>query len=145
MATFPFELVSPERLVYSGAVTEVIVPGSEGEFGVLAGHAPFVSTLKPGVLVIKGDGAEKKLFVRGGFAEANPAGLTVLAETAVPLADLRHDLLAQMIRDAEEDVEDAKGDAATLKATSYLDALKTTAAAIEADAHSVRIERLGVS
>jgi F-type H+-transporting ATPase subunit epsilon len=145
MATFPFELVSPERLVYSGAVTEVIVPGSEGEFGVLAGHAPFVATLKPGVLIIKGDGAPKKLFVRGGFAEANPTGLTVLAETAVPLAEISHEHLAQMIKDAEEDVEDAKGDAATLKATSYLDALKTTAAAIEADAHTPRIERLGIS
>ena len=145
MATFPFELVSPERLVYSGAVTEVIVPGSEGEFGVLAGHAPFVATLKPGVLIIKGDGAPRKLFVRGGFAEANPAGLTVLAETATPLAEIRHEHLAQMIKDAEEDVEDAKGDAATLKATSYLDALKTTAAAIEADAHTPRIERLGIS
>jgi F-type H+-transporting ATPase subunit epsilon len=136
MATFPFELVSPERLVYSGAVTEVIVPGSEGEFGVLAGHAPFVSTLKPGVLIIKGDGAERKLFVRGGFAEANPAGLTVLAETAVPLSEFRPERLAQMIKDAEEDLEDAKGDAAKLKCATYLDALKSTAAAIEADART---------
>lgn len=133
MATFPFELASPERLVFSGAVTEVIVPGSEGEFGVLAGHAPFVSTLKPGVLIIKGDGAPRKLFVRGGFAEANASGLTVLAETAIPLAEIRHEHLAQMIKDAEEDLEDAATDAARLKSAAYLAALKATASAIEAD------------
>lgn len=136
MATFPFELVSPERLVYSGAVTEVVVPGAEGEFGVLAGHAPFVSTLKPGVLIIKGEGAPQKLFVRGGFAEANPSGLTVLAETAIPLAEIRHEQLAGMIKDAEEDVEDAKDDATRMKCAAYLAALQATAAAIEADART---------
>ncbi|WP_371348075.1 F0F1 ATP synthase subunit epsilon [Ancylobacter sp. IITR112] len=136
MATFPFELVSPERLVYSGAVTEVIVPGAEGEFGILAGHAPFVSTLKPGVLTIKGDGPAKKLFVRGGFAEANPAGLTVLAETAIPLAELRADNLAQMIRDAQEDVEDARDEGIRASRQQFLEQLKSAAAAIEADARS---------
>ncbi|HSI40476.1 MAG TPA: F0F1 ATP synthase subunit epsilon [Xanthobacteraceae bacterium] len=130
MATFPFQLVSPERLVFSGTVTEVIVPGSEGEFGVLAGHAPFVSTLKPGILVIKGDGAPTKLFVRGGFAEANPAGLTVLAEEAIPLAEVRPERLAQMIKDAQEDVEDAKDDATRLSRQTSLDALKAAATAI---------------
>lgn len=136
MATFPFELVSPERLIYSGAVTEVIVPGAEGEFGILAGHAPFVSTLKPGVLTIKGDGAAKKLFVRGGFAEANPQGLTVLAETAVPLAELRADNLAQMIRDAQEDVEDARDEATRASRQQFLEQLKSAAAAVEADART---------
>ncbi len=136
MATFPFELVSPERLVYSGAVTEVIVPGAEGEFGILAGHAPFVSTLKPGVLTIKGDGATKKLFVRGGFAEANPAGLTVLAETAIPLAELRAENLAQMIRDAQEDVEDARDETTRASRQQFLEQLKSAAAAIEADART---------
>ena len=133
MANFPFELVSPEKLVYAGSVSEVVVPGAEGEFGVLAGHAPFVSVLKPGVLTIKGEGKVQKLFVRGGFAEANPQGLTVLAETAVPLADLSGGKLAQMIKDAQEDVEDARDDATRLKRQTVLDALKTTAAAIEAD------------
>ncbi|WP_428031958.1 F0F1 ATP synthase subunit epsilon [Ancylobacter sp.] len=134
MATFPFELVSPERLVYSGAVTEVIVPGTEGEFGILAGHAPFVSTLKPGVLTIKGDGAAKKLFVRGGFAEANPQGLTVLAETAIPLAELRAENLAKMIRDAQEDVEDARDETTRASRQQFLEQLTSAAAAIEADA-----------
>lgn len=136
MATFPFELVSPERLVYSGAVSEVIVPGTEGEFGVLAGHAPFVSTLKPGILTIKGDGAPKKLFVRGGFAEANPQGLTVLAETAIPLAEIKPERLAQMIRDAEEDVEDAKDDVTRARRLLFLEEVKSAAAAVEADART---------
>ncbi|MDQ0511227.1 F0F1 ATP synthase subunit epsilon [Ancylobacter amanitiformis] len=136
MATFPFELVSPERLVYSGQVTEVVVPGSEGEFGILAGHAPFVSTLKPGILTIKGDGAPRKLFVRGGFAEANPQGLTVLAETAVPLAEMRADNLQQMIRDAQEDVEDARDEVTKARRLVVLEQLKSAAAAIESDARA---------
>lgn len=133
MATFPFELVSPERLVYSGKVSEVVVPGTEGEFGILAGHAPFVSTLKPGVLTIKGEGAPQKLFVRGGFAEANPQGLTVLAETAIPLAELRSENLAQMIRDAQEDVEDARDEATKARRLTVLESLKSAASAIESE------------
>lgn len=136
MANFPFELVSPERLVYSGAVSEVIVPGTEGEFGILAGHAPFVSTLKPGILTIKGDGAPKKLFVRGGFAEANPQGLTVLAETAIPLEEIKADRLAQMIKDAQEDVEDARDEATRQRRLAFLEALKSAASAIEAEART---------
>ena len=136
MANFPFELVSPERQVYSGQVSEVIVPGTEGEFGVLAGHAPFVSTLKPGILTIKGDGEVRKLFVRGGFAEANPQGLTILAETAIPLADIKHERLVQMIKDAQEDVEDAKDETTRLKRQTFLDALKSAATAIEQDART---------
>ncbi|MCK0197344.1 F0F1 ATP synthase subunit epsilon [Ancylobacter sp. 6x-1] len=132
MASFPFELVSPERLVYSGSVTEVIVPGAEGEFTVLAGHAPFVSTLKPGVLTIKGDGALRKLFVRGGFAEANPQGLTVLAEMTVPLTETSMEQFTQMIRNAEEDLEDARDDATRQKRATYLGDLKAAALAIEA-------------
>lgn len=133
MATFPFELVSPERLVYSGKVSEVVVPGTEGEFGILAGHAPFVSTLKPGVLTIKGEGAPQKLFVRGGFAEANPQGLTVLAETAIPLVELRSENLAQMIKDAQEDVEDARDEATKARRLTVLESLKSAASAIESE------------
>ena len=114
----------------------VVVGGAEGEFGILAGHSPFVSTLKPGVLTIKGDGAPRKLFVRGGFAEANPAGLTVLAETAIPLAELRAENLAQMIRDAQEDVEDARDEATRASRQQFLEQLKSAAAAIEADART---------
>ena len=88
MATFSFELVSPTRLVHSGEVEEVIVPGLEGEFGVFANHAPFVSSLRPGILTIKSAGGEKRLYVRDGFAEVNPKGLMVLAEVAVPVEEV---------------------------------------------------------
>ena len=80
MATFHFDLVSPEQLLFSGEVDQVDVPGSEGEFGVLANHAPLVSTLKPGILTIYTGSDQIRAVVTGGFAEANPTGLTVLAE-----------------------------------------------------------------
>src|ERR1700755_1572457 len=84
MATFHFDLVSPEKLLISGDVTQVDVPGSEGDFGVLADHAPIVTTLRPGILVVYRDGGELRVVVNGGFAEVSPAGLTVLADMAVP-------------------------------------------------------------
>ena len=85
MATFQFDLVSPEKLLISGEVTQVDVPGSEGDFGVLAGHAPFMTTLKEGVVRIHNDGAIKDYEVRGGFADVTPQGLTILAEYAAPV------------------------------------------------------------
>ncbi|MFG1360442.1 F0F1 ATP synthase subunit epsilon [Xanthobacter pseudotagetidis] len=130
MASLPFELVSPERLVFSGAVAEVIVPGAEGEFGVLAGHAPFIAMLKPGILTIKGDGAPKRYFVRGGFAEVNASGLTILAEQAKPVEDIDAGALAQHIKDAEEDVRDATNDEARQRAQRQLDDLRQVAAAL---------------
>ena len=86
MPTFPFELVAPEKLVYSCEVESVVVPGAEGEFTVLKDHAPLVSSLKPGVVVIEESAAAKlRLYVRGGFAEIAPSGLTILADQALPL------------------------------------------------------------
>lgn len=120
MANFSFELVSPEKLVFSGEVEQVVVPGAEGEFGVLAGHAPFVSTLKAGILTIHAGGQAKRLVVRGGFAEASPTGLTVLAELAVPVEEMDAARLAAAIRNAEEDVADAKTDSARAKAETKL-------------------------
>ncbi|MFG1351717.1 F0F1 ATP synthase subunit epsilon [Xanthobacter autotrophicus] len=131
MATLPFELVSPERLVFSGAVTEVIVPGAEGEFGVLAGHAPFIGMLKPGILTIKGDGAPRAYFVRGGFAEVNPAGLTILAEEAKPLEELDLGALHQQIQNAKEDVSDATTDEGRQRAARQLADLEQVYAALE--------------
>src|SRR5438552_8565198 len=87
MATFHFELVSPEKLLFSGEVNQVDVPGSEGDFGVLAGHAPLMTTLRPGILVLHGEGGALQVVVNGGFAEVGAAGLTVLADIAVPLED----------------------------------------------------------
>lgn len=130
MATLPFELVSPEKLVFSGAVTEVIVPGSEGEFGVLAGHAPFIAMLKAGILVVKGEREPQRFFVRGGFAEVNPAGLTVLAEEATPVEEIDPARLEQHIRDAEEDVADATTDETRQRAERHLTDLRQVADAL---------------
>lgn len=128
MATFSFELVSPTRLVFSGEVEQVDVPGAEGDFGVLAGHAPFVATLRPGVLTIRDGSGAKRVFVRDGFAEVSAKGLTVLAETAVLVENLDRDAFAQAIKNAEAAVTAAKDDAARWKAVEALDQLKAAAA-----------------
>ncbi len=103
-----FDLVSPERLLVSAEVESVVVPGSEGYFTVLARHAPLISTLKPGLVEVKElSGAVQKFFVRGGFADVTPAGLTLLAEQAIPLENFDAAALEQEIRNAEEDLSDA--------------------------------------
>ena len=83
MATFNFELVTPERLLLSGAAEQVVVPGAEGDFAVLAGHAPVISTLRPGIVDITMADGKKRIFVKKGVAEADPERLTILAQTAV--------------------------------------------------------------
>ena len=128
MATFTLELVSPERMLYSGPVTSVVVPGSEGDFQVFAEHAPVMSSLKPGVVTIDGEGGVKRLFVRGGFAEVNPKAMTILAEHAIDLAAIDRAELAAQIRNAEEDLADAKTDAARQKAQATLDGLRSLSA-----------------
>jgi F-type H+-transporting ATPase subunit epsilon len=123
--TFTFELVSPEKLLISEAVESVVVPGAEGDFQVLANHAPVLTTLRPGLLdVVLQDGKERRIFVRGGFAEAGPDALTVLAQNAIDSADLNKSALAQEIKNAEEDVSDAKDDETRDKAQGALDRLK---------------------
>ncbi|MFD0985893.1 F0F1 ATP synthase subunit epsilon [Methyloligella solikamskensis] len=127
---FNFELVSPERLLVSEDVESVLVPGAEGDMTVLANHAPLITTLKPGLLdVVYAGGREARYFVKGGFAEANPTGLTVLAETAINRDDLDAEKLNQAIQDAEEDVNDAedpiKKDKLQLR-LDYLRQVKTT-------------------
>src|SRR5262252_6903562 len=103
MANFHFELVSPERLLFSGEVRQVDVPGQEGDFGVLADHAPYIATLKPGVLTIYRDGGDMRVVVGGGFAEVAPGGnLTVLAARAVMVEDLDPGMIEQAIADTEE-------------------------------------------
>jgi len=109
---FKFELVSPERLLVSDEVEQVLVPGAEGDMTVLAYHAPVLTTLRPGLLDIGFPGGKsQRFFIRGGFAEVNPAGLTVLAETAIDLDELKAEQLVQAIKDAEEDVADLSDDA----------------------------------
>jgi F-type H+-transporting ATPase subunit epsilon len=125
MAKLHFDLVSPERLLISAEVDQVDVPGSEGDFGVMANHAPVMTTLRPGVLTIQSPGkAGEKYFVRGGFAEVTLGGLTVLAEEAMPLAELDGAALDQRIKNAEEDVADAKDDAVRERAQTQLDRLR---------------------
>ena len=120
-----FELVSPAKLLFSGDVAGVTIPGTEGDMGILPGHAPVLSTLRPGVVTISREsGADEKIFVRGGFAEVNPTGLTVLAETAIPLAELNAEALAGQIKDAEEDLADAKDDETRRRASENLEHLK---------------------
>jgi F-type H+-transporting ATPase subunit epsilon len=126
-----FELVSPARLLFSGDVESVQIPGSEGDMTILPGHAPVLSTLKPGIITVTREGAaNERTFVRGGFAEVNPQGLTVLAETAISLATLKADDLAKQIKNAEEDVADAKTDEARMKTQATLDFLRTLQAAV---------------
>ena len=126
-----FDLVAPERLLMSTEADMVIVPGAEGDFGVLAGHAPVMSTLRVGVIEVTGnEGGDARIFVRGGFAEVTPAGLTVRAEEAVPLAELDATALDQRIQDATEDFNDASTDDAKAKAQEHLDQLKELRAAL---------------
>jgi F-type H+-transporting ATPase subunit epsilon len=129
---FKFELVSPERLLVSGDVEQVLVPGSEGDMTVLARHAPLLTTLRPGLLDIGMPGSEhRRYFIRGGFAEVGPAGLTVLAETAIDLVDLDADQIAQAVKDAEEDVADATEPAIRDRAQTKLDQLRQVQAALK--------------
>src|SRR5262245_2121238 len=129
MATFHFDLVSPEEVVFSGEVEHVVVPGTEGEFGVLAGHAPLIAMLRPGILKILGPN-EQRILVVGGFAEVGPEGLTVLADRAVPVEDVDPTVLAGEIKDTEEDVADAKDDATRDKLRLKLDQLRAVQAVL---------------
>ncbi|HEX2215132.1 MAG TPA: F0F1 ATP synthase subunit epsilon [Xanthobacteraceae bacterium] len=136
MATFHFDLVSPERLLYSGEVEQVDAPGAEGDFGVLAGHAPLVAMLRPGILTIINGGERQRIVVFGGFAEVSPQGMTVLADSAVPIDDLDPAHIASEIKDAEEDLADATDDRVRDRTRRRLEQLRAVqAAATGATAH----------
>ena len=131
MAGLHFELVSPARLLFSGDVDSVVIPGTEGEMTILPNHAPLLSTLKPGVVTVNKPGSgTDRIFVRGGMVEVNPKGLTVLAEVAIPMAELNADALGRQIKNAEEDVADAKDDEVRRKANEALEHLKALRAAV---------------
>ena len=107
MATFHFDLVSPEKLLFSGEVDQVDVPGSEGDFGVLAGHAPTVSALRPGIMTVNVNGQAQKMIVLGGFAEVSADGkLTVLADLADSVEDFDRAILAKRIAEQEEKIRE---------------------------------------
>jgi F-type H+-transporting ATPase subunit epsilon len=112
MTSFHFEIVSPERVIFSGEVDAVVLPASDGDMTILSGHAPIMTTLKAGFLVVTEKvNNGKRILVRGGFAEMGPKGLTVLAERAVAAGDLTPDSIdaeivhAEMLRDASNDTE----------------------------------------
>jgi len=131
MATFQFDLVSPEKLLISGEVTQVDVPGSEGDFGVLAGHAPMVTTLRPGILVVYRDGGELRVVVNGGFAEVSPTGMTVLADMAVPRDEFDPTVLAGVIKDTEDDIAKATDGWRRDKLSHKVDQLKALQAELQ--------------
>lgn len=107
-----FELVSPERLLKDMEAVSVVVPGADGDFGVLPNHAPVMSSLRPGVLEISADETSEPelLFLKGGLAQISAEGLTILAEEAIDLASVDSDDLAKKLADVREDIEDASDD-----------------------------------
>ena len=109
MATFHFDLVSPEKLTFSGEVDQVDVPGLEGDFGVLAGHAPIVAAVRPGILTIISGGTHQKIIVLGGLAEMSEKGLTVLADVATSVQDVDRAQFADTIAEMEAKLAEKEG------------------------------------
>ena len=130
MAAFHFELVSPEKLLFSGEVEQVVAPGADGQFTVLKDHAPVMTTLKAGVVQIDAAGKVEKLFVRGGFADVSANGFTILAEQAVAIADVDVAKLEADIKNARDDAADAKTDEARIAASDKLAQLQELKAAL---------------
>jgi F-type H+-transporting ATPase subunit epsilon len=124
MATFNFELVTPERLLLAGEAEQVVVPGAEGDFAVLAGHAPVISTLRPGILEITLADGRQRIFVKKGVAEADPERLTVLAQTAVAVESLDGATIAAELKSAEEELAEAKDDQSKRMAETLVDLLR---------------------
>jgi len=136
MATFKFELVSPAKLLFSGEVDEVIVPGAEGEFTVLPMHAPVVSTLRPGILTVKAGGNVTRLYVRGGFAEVSEKGLTILAEDATAVEDVNMTEFAASISAYEAKLATATSDESRFKMAETLFQLKAVQAQLGGASHA---------
>ena len=124
MATFHFELVSPERLLFSGDVEQVDLPGAEGDFGVLAQHAPMVTTLRPGISTVHAAGGEQKIVVLGGFAEVSADGLTVLADSADAVEDIDRTMISARISELEGRIAKTELGAELDKLVSQLDHFK---------------------
>jgi F-type H+-transporting ATPase subunit epsilon len=119
-----FSLVSPERELFTGEVDQVDVPGTEGDFGVLPLHAPFMAAIRTGAITVFNEGAQTKYMIQGGFADVTPDGLTVLAERATLLEDVDAESLSADIANAEQALIDAEGDA-KLDAAQHLEGLKS--------------------
>ena len=129
--SFKFELVSPEQLLVSEDVSAVVIPATEGEMTVMAHHAPVMTGINPGVVAVTGaSGRQERYVVFGGFADILPNALTLLAESAVAVADIDRADLAQRIQNAREDLADARDDAARAKASAKLAQLTTLEGAL---------------
>jgi F-type H+-transporting ATPase subunit epsilon len=124
MATFHFELVSPEKIAFAGEADQVDVPGAEGDFGVFAGHAPLISLLRPGVVTVHAGGEQTKLVVLGGLAEVGPNGLTLLADVAASIEEMDRAALQAQITAAEERVKQMEQGSAFDREITRLDHLK---------------------
>jgi F-type H+-transporting ATPase subunit epsilon len=124
---FTFELVSPETLLLSGEADLVTVPGAEGDMGIMSNHAPLMTSLRPGMVSVNmKEGGEQSFFVRGGFADISPAGVTILAEFAVSKADLTKEVFEEQKRLAQEEVDasaDSDDEDKKANARSFLDQL----------------------
>lgn len=124
--TFTFELVSPERLLLSEEVIEVVIPGTEGEMTVMAEHAPVMTGVKPGIItVVRADGGREQFVVFGGFADITPDGCRLLAESATRVADLDRADLTRRIETVRSEVERAKDHESRTKAEEFLGQLTT--------------------
>lgn len=121
---FHFELVSPQKLLFSGEVEQVDVPGAEGEFGVLAEHAPMVTTLRPGILTVHGSGGAQKIVVLGGFAEVSAEGLTVLADVAEAVEDIDRTTITARIGELESRIAKSEPGSDLDKLITQLDHFK---------------------
>jgi len=121
-----FSLVSPEAELFSGEVDQVDVPGTEGDFGVFAHHAPFMAAIRTGAITVYNDGTETRYMIQGGFADVMPDGLTILAESCTPMGDVKADMISEEITKAEATLAAAEGDA-SLPAAQHLDGLKQLA------------------
>jgi F-type H+-transporting ATPase subunit epsilon len=122
--TFKFELVSPERILMSVDADQVVVPGADGDFAVLAGHAPVIGTLRPGVLDVTSAAGKKRLFVKAGFAEVDPTRLTVLAQKAYDVDDMTPAIIADEMKTAEAELAAAQTDDAKMMADTLVSELK---------------------
>ena len=125
--TLHFSLVSPARELFSGEVDQVDIPGTEGDLGVLPDHTPLMAAIRTGTMTVYANGAETKYFVRGGFADVTPAGLTVLAESARLLSDVNASELEAEIANLEAGLDELTGEAA-LAARQDIDGLRETLA-----------------
>ena len=128
--TFQFELVAPEKLIYSDDIEFVVVPGAEGDFGVLPGHALLLSTVRPGIIeIFENDKPKERFFVGGGFAEVTPERCTVLSTESVNLNDIDESAARQRLDTAERDLNEATSDSDREKCEKALEVAQTLLAA----------------